>query len=416
MCRPGSSDALKSRQLVYVVTSPMTADYLMRGHLRYMRERGWQVTIISSPGKSLDRVAAREGVDTVGVPMQRQPAPFQDLLAVIRLIVCIWRLRPDIINYGTPKAGLLAAVAARFCCVPVRIYTLRGLRCEGASGLAYHVYRTIEKIVSVCSTSVICVSPSLRKKAIEMGAIPSDRSLVLGKGSSNGVDLSRFASSSSLDQRVRKLRRRLSIQDNEVTIVFVGRMVRDKGVPELVQAFERVQGEFPLARLVFAGPNESSNGVSLQTWDAINGNVNINWLGETTDTPAVFALADIVALPTHREGFPNVALEAAAAGRPLVVSNATGAIDSVDPGVTGLLFETGSVDEIVHALLRYLRSSELRAKHGNAGRMRVQQMFSSEEVWNNLNTMYHQCMGFGAHSEPRVQADVKCNVGNRRDG
>ncbi len=378
--------------IVYAVTSPMTADFLLRGQLRYMVEAGWLVVLVCSPGSQLFEVAEREGIEIAEVPMRRQPAPLRDLVAVVRLYFLFRKLRPDLISYGTPKAALLCGIASWFARVPARIYLLRGLRCEGAAGLAGRVYLATERITSWCSTSILCVSPSLQRKAVELGAICKSKSLVLGYGSSNGVDCERFCPSSQLSEKSRKLRSELGIPETDIVIGFVGRVVRDKGIAELVSAFDLLSTQYPHARLLIVGPQESNNQIDQETVNQLETNPQIHWLPETRDTPTVYSALDIFVLPTHREGFPNVALEAAAMEKPVVASRATGAIDAIDPDVTGSAFDVGDVAGLAEAISRYLDDAQLREKHGKAGRKWVTENFSAALMWERLETFYRTKM------------------------
>ena len=225
-------------RLLYVVTHAMTARHLLRGQLAWMQARGFEVAIAASPGADLDVVAEREGVQVFPVAIPREIDPLADLRAVaaLRRVMAEWQ--PDIVNAGTPKAGLLGMMAARAARVPVRIYTLRGLRLETTEGLTRTILRTTERVASACAHEVVAVSRSLADRYVALGLAPDAKVRVLGAGASNGVHVERFAVPDPA--AVAALRERLDLPAGVPVVGFVGRFTRDKGIVELVEAFERV--------------------------------------------------------------------------------------------------------------------------------------------------------------------------------
>jgi glycosyltransferase involved in cell wall biosynthesis len=211
--------------IVVGITSPITC-LVLKGRLRILREAGFQVILVSSPGKLLDHTAASEGVGAVAIPMERGITPIADLVSLCRLCRLLRRLKPDLVEFSTPKAGLLGTVAARLCGVPQRIYMLRGLKLETTTGLKRSVLLAAEKVAAACASVVICNSESLRAEAVALGVAPADKTLLLGEGSSNGVDMERFSPGSS------DVRERYGLPPNAPVVGFVGRLTRDKGLPE----------------------------------------------------------------------------------------------------------------------------------------------------------------------------------------
>ncbi|NQV26207.1 MAG: glycosyltransferase, partial [Rhodopirellula sp.] len=220
-------------RLLYITTHGTAALSLMRGQLAAVQRRGFDVTVAASPSWELDAVTEREGVPTIAVPMNREITPLQDLVALVRLVRVMKQLRPDIVNAGTPKAGLLGMIAARITGVPARIYVLRGLRLETTSGLKRLILKTTERIASACAHQVVCVSESMRQVYIEQKLAPARKCLLPGPGTSNGIDVSRFEKTDRRLLAARDIRRNLEIPLDAPVVGFVGRLTRDKGIAEL---------------------------------------------------------------------------------------------------------------------------------------------------------------------------------------
>ncbi len=384
-------------RLVYVVTHPVTADKLLRGQLSFMRERGYEVTVIASPGEELGRVAVRERVRTIGIPMVRAIAPEADAIALLKLTSTLRGLRPDIVNASTPKAGLLGMLAARALRVACRVYLLRGLRLETTSGLLRGVLGTTERIASYCAHDVICVSRSLRDVAVRGGYVPDEKARVLGPGSSNGVELARFEAT---EERVREGARRtraLGIADDEAVVGFVGRLDPDKGIAELLDAFAVLRRARPRTRLLMIGLSLADDAhCELARRIAVADGVVV--IPSETDLAALYTRMAVLAFPSFREGFPNVPLEAAAAGVPVVAFEATGSVDVVRDGTTGSVVPAGDVIAFRVALGRYLDDSELRRLHGAAACAHAAE-FSQERVWGAWDRFYRERVVRGLRGE-----------------
>lgn len=390
--RPGHDSAAKTPRVVYLGTSPLSAEWFMRGQLRYLREAGFDVTVVTAPGPGLDRVRVSDGVNAVGVPMIRKIGLWQDLISLWRLWQTLRRLRPDITNVGTPKAGLLGGIAAWLNRVPCRIYTLHGLRMETTKGLERKMLWCCERIACACAHHVISVSESLRREAVAIGIVRCERIKVLGSGSCNGVDVARFARSRSLLNGAASLRRQWGISPTAPVLGFVGRLTRDKGIVELLRAFDILRLSFPDLRLLLAGGFEDGDPVPEHLRRRIETDPKIIHLGMVQNIEVCYQVIDVLALPTYREGFGNVVLEAHAAGKPVVATNATGVVDAIIDGVTGSLVPIGNHEALARGCARLLRDPTMANAIGQAGRARVMNEFRQEAVWEAILQEYFRLL------------------------
>ena len=370
--------------IVVGVTHPQTC-LVLTGRLRTLREAGFRVTLVGSPGELLDRTAASEGVEAIPIPIERKIAPFADIVSLVRLWWLLRALKPDIVEFSTPKAGLLGTLAAMLCGVPRRIYVLRGLKLETASGLKRLVLIAAERLAIACAHRVLCNSDSLRSEAYALRLAPARSLQMLGEGSSNGVDIERFSPGAS------RVRAELGLPLDAFVVGFVGRLTRDKGLPELVSAFDAILRAEPKAHLLLVGWYDASEDALAQAIRTrIENHPHMHFTGFVEDTSTYYRAMDVMVLPTWREGFPNVVLEAAATGIPVITTLCTGARDSVVPGVTGLLIPPGSPEAISEAALK-LRDPELRRRMGRAARVWVLEHYVNGHVLG-LTAAYYQSL------------------------
>ncbi len=383
----------QQKKLVHIVTSPMTAWAFLRGQLRFMKERGFDITLISAPGWELDEIAQQEEADRIAVPMMREPAPLADSVTLARLTALLRRLRPDIVHCGTPKACLVGGLAARAAGVPARVMTLHGMRADGLTGPKRRLMVFLERLSCANAQRIYCVGESLRQRAIELRLASPEKLRVLGPGTANGIDAQRFARTPALLERTQALRERLNLPADALVIGFVGRLVRDKGVAELIGAFGELKREFPTLRLLLVGPLESYDGLDPELRTRITGDPQIVHTGFLESPECAYPLMTVLALPTYREGFPYVPMEAAAMEVPVVATRVTGCVDAVVDGRTGALVPVRDAAALATALATYLRDPALCRQHGQAGRMRVETEFRPEPIWQLLYEEYCEMLG-----------------------
>ena len=388
LASPGPNATIR---IVHVITIPESFG-LMRGQLSYMAARGVAISAISSPGEALDALSKREHVPVYAVPMARRITPVADAVAVLRIYRVLRQIRPDIVHAQTPKGGLLGTIAAWLARVPVRIYHIRGLPLTVATGMRRALLGLTERIACGLATQVLCVSHSLREVVVADGLCPAGKIKVLAGGSGNGVDADeRYNPERSRSER-EAIRNALGIPQDATVAGFVGRIVRDKGVIELTRAWSRIREEFPRVWLLVAGRFEDQDPIPEDVGAALRTDPRIRLVPWWDDMPSLYSAMDLVVLPTYREGFPNVPLEAAAMALPVVATNVPGCIDAVQNGVTGILVPPRDPDALADAIRGYLRDGERSRAHGGAGRERVLRDFRQPVVWDALRAEYSRLM------------------------
>jgi glycosyltransferase involved in cell wall biosynthesis len=377
-------------RVVNIVTSSLTVRFL-EGQAEYLGKKGYEVLVVSSPGEEL-RKAERDGVRTAAVSMAREISPWRDLVSFWRLLGAIARLRPTITNVATPKAGLLGGMAAWVCGVPCRYYTLLGLRCETTTGLKRKLLLLAERIACACAHRVVCLSESMRQRAIELGVVNASRTVVLASGSYAGVDPERFAPTAEALRRAAGIREALGIPREAPVVSFVGRLTKDKGTSELVEAYLALRVDIPELKLLLVGEMEEGDPLPPEIRRSIECEPGIFRTGFVQDPADYYHVMDVLAFPTHREGFGNVALEAHAAGKPVVAARATGVVDAVIDGVSGMLVPVGDAQALASALALVIGDRSYAAALGLAGRQRVLREFRQERVWDAIAQEYLQLL------------------------
>jgi lipopolysaccharide/colanic/teichoic acid biosynthesis glycosyltransferase len=378
-------------RVVHMVTAPPTTR-LMLGQLRALCEAGFEVIVMSAPGRELDLVAEQEGVRRVAAPMEREIAPWHDARSLWWLWRLMRRFHPALVNVGTAKAGLLGGLAAWLAGVPCRVYTLHGLRLETTTGLKRRLLIRTEKLACWCAHRVVCVSESVRTRALELGLTRREKMVLLGAGSFNGIDAARFAPTPERARAAVAKRAELGIAREVPVVGFVGRLTRDKGLPELVQAYVSLRERFPALRLLLIGRFETGDPVPEETRRFIESDPGVIHVGYVSDPSGFYHVMDVFALPTYREGFPTVALEAAAAGKAMVTTRATGARDAVVDGITGLIVPIGDAVALTEALERLLSDRALAMQMGKAARDRAERDFRQDRLWAELADLYRSLL------------------------
>ena len=373
--------------VVLGTTVGLSAWAFLRGQLAHLRETGADVHVVSSPDRHLDAAGEREGVAVHGLAMEREISPRADLVALWRWVRLLRRLRPDVVNAGTPKAALLGIVSAWLCRVPVRIYTVRGLRYETATGRRRRVLQAVESLCCALATRVVAVGHGVAEEMLR-DRITRREILVIGDGSSNGVRGAEIAAAvDALDRD--ECRDRFEVPRGDVVVGVVGRLTADKGGDTLVAALDLARSRRPdlTLRLLVVGEAEGK-GAGAEVPGMPAGAAATTHTGWLDDPIPAYRAMDVLCLPTRREGFPNVVLEAGAAGLPVVTTDATGARESIVDGETGIRVPVDDVDALADALIRLADDPASRHRMGAAGRARTLERYRPERIWTALEELY----------------------------
>jgi glycosyltransferase involved in cell wall biosynthesis len=375
-------------RLVIAVNSSIALGFL-QGQPEYFQNSGFDVTVLCPEKRSGEwEVARPENVRVLEVPMKREIAPLQDLRSVWNLLGIFRALHPTVTNVGTPKAGLLGGFAAWLTRVPCRFYTLHGLRFETATGLRRKLLIFAERLACRFAHRVVCVSRSVREKAIASSLVDRKRAVVFGAGSCNGVDVTRFTPTPERLRRAAELRSQFGIPMDAPVALFVGRLTCDKGICELLQAFLQIENRFPQLRLLLVGNFEDGDPLPAGIRKRLETHERVILVGPVNNPAPYYAMADVLILPSHREGLPTVVLEGQAAGKPVIGASSTGIVDLLVDGETGLLFPVGNAPALAEAIARIIEDKALARKLALAGHEQVKRNFRQELIWSSLRREY----------------------------
>jgi len=314
------------------------------------------------------------------------------------------KIKPDIVHSHTPKGGLLGTITAWLARVPIRIYHARGLPFEGATGNKRKLLKLTEKISCGLAHRVFCNSQSNLDVIVDEELCPANKITMLHNGSSNGVDAINLFKPFETDDVRNKIRAELNLPLDSIVIGFVGRIVHDKGINELIEAWQVLRNECPNCRLLFVGKFEEQDAVLPETKQAINNDERIDFadfVKSKQDMPSLYAAMDILVLPSHREGLPNVILEAGGIGLPVVSTFASGCRDAVLDGETGTLVPVNDSKALMSAIKQYIDDSSLRAQHGQAARAHILHKYKPADIWKAMLAEYHNLLRLSESKIPK---------------
>lgn len=378
------------KKIIRAATVSQSLDVFCRGMLRELSEK-YDVIALSSPGEPLDRVREREGVRVIAVPMERHISLYNDLKALLVIIKILHEEHPYMIHSMTPKAGLLCMVAGKLTGVPVRIHTFTGLVWPTATGLKRRILMLTDKLTCACATQIIPEGQGVKSDLIS-GKITKKPLKVLGYGNVMGVDMELF---SRREDVLRKMDE-LGLRDNsKFTFLFVGRIVKDKGINELVGAFIKLHNEYPSIRLLLVGPFEDDlDPISLESRDAINAYDDILAVGKKMgeELLAYYTAADCFVMPSYREGFPNTVLEAGAMGLPSIVTDINGSREIILDGVNGMIVPPRNEERLYLAMKAMLTCQTNREELAGNARKMIEDRFEQSFVRHCLYEYYDEVM------------------------
>ena len=375
-------------KLFRVTTVPISMDKLLHGQLRFMSTY-FEVVAISSDREYLERVGVREGVRTFPIVMSRKITPLADFLAICKLYFFLRKEKPLLVHSHTPKAGLVAMIASKLAGVPHRLHTVAGLPLLETSGVKRTILNWVEKLIYVCATNVYPNSFGLQEIIVQNKFCHSSKLKVLGNGSSNGIDIEYFNPSLFKDSQILALRQQLHIGSSDFVFVFVGRLVSDKGINEMVAAFERHQTQHPLSKLLLVGDYEADLDPLLpNTLQAIQTNDAIITTGFQADVRPYLALSNALVFPSYREGFPNVVMQAGAMGLPCIVTDINGCNEIIKEGVNGVIVSVKNTDKLLLFMNEFVDNSQLFNQLQANSRAMIANRYNQQVIWEAIKKEY----------------------------
>jgi glycosyltransferase involved in cell wall biosynthesis len=383
-------------RLLRITTVPISLKLLLRGQLSFFKEAGFEVLAVSAPGEEIAALHA-EGIRHQVVPMTRKITPWQDLLCLVALVRIMRAFKPDIVHTHTPKAGLLGMMAAWWCRVPVRMHTVAGLPLMEAQGLKRKVLVLTERITYWCATHVLPNSTGLMafiEHGIYPGRLPAGKFAIVGKGSSNGIDTTFFKRTEALDQQALQIREKYGIRANDVVFCFVGRVVRDKGIGELVAAFQKLEpvGDARLFLLLVGHFEQELDPLEPADVEFLHRNPQVILAGFQNDVRPWLCAADIFTFPSYREGFPNVVMQASCLEVACVVSDINGCNEIIQQEVTGLIVKPKDAEGLRRAMQLLIADQALRVRFSKRSRQYIEDNFGQHSVWSALRETYNQAI------------------------
>ena len=377
-------------RVAHVTTVDLSLRYLLLNQLERIRDEGYEVAGISADGPDVAVIEAH-GIPHFAVPMTRRFTPLADLRALWALTRLMRRERFDVVHTHTPKAGLLGQLAARLSGVPVVVNTLHGFYFhDDTDPLPRRFYIWMERLAARCSDSILSQNEEDIGTAIAERIAPPELLKWLG----NGIDVTRFDRRRLSDESLQALREEIGLEADSRVVGFVGRLVEEKGILDLLEAAKSVAATVPEARFLIVGPYDEEKPDALGSDVAERYGIadRCRFLGMRDDMPELYALMDVLVLPSYREGFPRAPMEASAMGVPAVVTDIRGCRETVEPGVNGLLVPVGDVDALARALIELLTDEPRRRRMGEAGRAIAEERFDEQKVFERVLEEYERLL------------------------
>lgn len=379
-------------RLLRITTVPISLKYLLRGQLSFMQSQAMEVMAVSAHGPEVASIK-QEGIPHAIIPFTRTITPLQDFLCLLRLVKLIRTFKPQIVHSHTPKAGLLGMITAWLCGVPIRLHTVAGLPLMEAKGIKRWVLRLTERLTYSCATKIYPNSNGLLKFIQAEFKTQNSKLKTIGSGSSNGIDLGYFAVTSDLKVEAIRTRERIKIKGDEFLFCFVGRMVKDKGLVELIQAFVKIHDSGKKVRLLLVGHFEDDlDPLPKEIRALINTHEGIVQAGFQPDVRPWIIASDVLVLPSYREGFPNVLLQAGALHRPCIATNINGCNEIILDGRTGWLVPAKDGIALQAAMEKVLSDPGWRAEAGNEARKFIAENFEQSYMWNEILLEYKRLL------------------------
>ena len=376
------------KKLIRITTVPISLEKLLENQARFFKTY-YSVTLVSSQKEQLQKLAEEQGVNHFSLEMTRKITPLQDLRCLLQLIRFLRKDKPHIVHTHTPKAGIVGMLAAFIAGVPLRMHTVAGLPLMEAKGLKKSILYAVERLTYRCATHVYPNARGLMDFIQEKKLAGKTPLKCIGNGSSNGIDLTYFNPERVSKEQEMSFREKWNISKDDFVFLFIGRLVGDKGVNELVAAFEQLANKIPNAKLLLVGPQEPTlDPLKQVTIASIEKNPKIVSTAYQQDVRPFLKMAQVFVFPSYREGFPNVVLQAGAMGIPCIVSDINGCNEIIENEVNGLIVPPKSIQPLSEKMYSLYKDPEKRAVFIDRTKERIATNFERTHYWKLLLEEY----------------------------
>ncbi|TDQ09940.1 glycosyltransferase family 4 protein [Pedobacter metabolipauper] len=375
-------------KLIRITTVPLSLEKLLEHQLKFMQQH-YQVTAVSADEPRLKEVGKKEGVDVFSVELTRQITPVADLKALFKLYRFLKKEKPLIVHSHTPKAGTIGMLAAKLAGVPHRLHTVAGLPLMEVTGKKRQLLNLVEKVTYACATRVYPNSFGLKEIIIKENFCTANKLKVIGKGSTNGINTDYFNPEHFTVSERQSLKMELNIKDEDQVFIFVGRLVGDKGINELVAAFKILNKDLPDSKLLLVGDQEQElDPLFPDSMEEIKNNPDIISVGYQADVRPYFAISDVLAFPSYREGFPNVVMQAGAMGLPSIVSDINGCNEIIVENKNGWIVPPKNMSALLDAMIKFVNNKAEVDKLKPDIRNTIVDLYGQKAVWDAILAEY----------------------------
>jgi glycosyltransferase involved in cell wall biosynthesis len=376
-------------KLIRITTVPLSLHLLINGQPKYMQKQGFDIKLASATGKEISQIEKETGLKIKILPLTRKISPITDIKALWQTYKYFRKEKPQIIHTHTPKAGVVGMLAAKMAKVPIRMHTVAGLPLMETKGLKRKMLNIVEKITSKSSTNIYPNSFAIKEVMIKNKLASTNKLKVIGNGSSNGLDSNYFSKNKLLAGNLIRLKKKLKIKTNDVVFCFVGRIVKDKGINELLWAFDKLSKENKQVKLLLVGHEEKElDPIDEKSQRTLDENRQIISVGWQDDVRPFLAISDVFVFPSYREGFPNVVMQAGAMGLPSIVTDINGSNEIIENRVNGLIITPKDKTSLFKKMELLTINKKLRERLAKPARQMIMDRFEQKFVWKELLKEY----------------------------
>lgn len=378
---------MEKQKVLHIITVSFVINHFFGKQFEYLnKSKGNEYHLGCSPSEDFKQLSHQLNYIPFEVEITRSISPFKDIKAIYQIYKYIRKNNIDKVVGHTPKGGMVAMMASYAAGISDRIYFRHGIIYETSKGFKKIMLKNIDRLTGFFATKVVCVSNSVKEFSEKDKLNRPDKNLILGLGTCNGIDTNLKFNPAKIDKvLVNDIKKKYGLEDSKI-VGYVGRLVKDKGINELILAWEIVILKYPMAKLLLVGPIEERDEISEYSKKVITENSSIVFTDFVIDASPFFSIMDMFILPTYREGFPTVALEASSMELPVLITKATGCTEAIIDNVTGI-FINQNPEDIAEKILYYLNNEDIALMHGKQGRIFVNDNFEQSKIWNLISNL-----------------------------